>query len=51
MIRAGCRNFTVAEYRDHNAHRENDALRDETTAILDHIERVAVVRGMVKEPV
>ena len=48
MIRAGCRNLTLAEYREHNASRDNAALRDETTAILDHIERVATIRELVK---
>jgi uncharacterized protein YjbI with pentapeptide repeats len=48
MIRAGCRNRTLAEYREHNAKRENAALRDETTAILDHIERVATIRELLK---
>ena len=47
MIRAGCRNLTLAEYRDHNAQRKNVALRDETASILDHIERVATVRGLI----
>jgi hypothetical protein len=47
MIRAGCRNMTLAEYRVHNAKREGVAMRDETTSILDHIERVARVRGLI----
>jgi hypothetical protein len=47
MIRAGCRDMTVAEYRDHNAKREDATMRDETASILDHIERVAKVRGLV----
>ncbi len=47
MIRAGCRNMTVAEYRAHNAKREDAALRAETDAILSHIEAVAVARGLV----
>ena len=46
QIRAGCRNFTVAEYREHNEKRDDKALGAETTAILDHIERVATIRGM-----
>jgi len=49
MIRAGCRNMTVTEYRDHNSKRENAARRDETASILDHIERVARVRGLIGE--
>jgi uncharacterized protein YjbI with pentapeptide repeats len=48
MIRAGCRNLTVAEYRAHNANRVDAALRDETTAILDHIEAVARIRKLVE---
>ena len=48
MIRAGCRDLTLAEYRDHNAKRDHAALRDETTAILDHIERVATIRELLK---
>ena len=48
MISAGCRNMTLAEYRDHNAARDNEALRDETTAILDHIERVVTIRELLK---
>ncbi len=47
MIRAGCRNMTVAKYREHNAKRVDAPLRDETASILDHIERVARVRGLV----
>ena len=47
MIRAGCRNLTLSEYRTHNAARSDVALRDETSAILDHIEAVARVRGLL----
>jgi uncharacterized protein YjbI with pentapeptide repeats len=47
MIRAGCRNMTLAEYRDHNTKRDDVALRDETASILDHIERVARIRGLI----
>jgi hypothetical protein len=39
--------MTLAEYRVHNAKREGVAMRDETTSILDHIERVARVRGLI----
>ena len=49
MIHAGCRNMTVAEYRDHNAKRGDVQMRDETASILDHIERVARVRGLIVE--
>jgi len=47
MICAGCRNMTVAEYHDHNAKRDDVQMRDETASILDHIERVAKVRGLL----
>ena len=47
MIRAGCRNMSVADYRDHNSKRDDANIRDETTSILDHIERVALVRGLI----
>jgi hypothetical protein len=47
MICAGCRNMTVAEYHDHNAKRDDVQMRDETALILDHIERVAKVRGLL----
>ena len=49
MIRAGCRNMTIAEYRDHNAKRDDAAMQAETASILDHIERVARVRGLIEE--
>lgn len=51
MIRAGCRDMRAAEYRNHNAKRGDVQMRDETAAILDHIERVARVRGLVTEAV
>lgn len=51
MIRAGCRDMRAAEYRNHNAKRGDGQMRDETAAILDHIERVARVRGLVTEAV
>jgi hypothetical protein len=47
MICAGCRDMTLAEYREHNAKREDAAMRDETASILDHIERVARIRGLI----
>jgi len=49
MIRAGCCDMTLTEYREHNAKRDNAELRDETTAILDHVDRVARVRGLIEE--
>ena len=47
MIRAGCRNMSVADYRDHNSKRDDANIRDETTSILDHIERVAWARELI----
>ena len=48
MIRAGCRDFTIAEAREHwTRTRGGTPLGAETTAILDHIEAVARIRGMV----
>jgi len=49
MIRAGCRNMTIAEYRYHNSKQNDAAISDETASILDHIERVARVRGLLTE--
>lgn len=51
MIRAGCHNMTVTEYRRHNDKRDDAVMRDETASILDHIERVARVRGLLTEAV
>jgi hypothetical protein len=49
QIRAGCRSFSIAEARAHwLATRADTPLGDETTAILDHIEAVARIRGLVK---
>jgi len=49
QIRAGCRSFSVTEARAHwLATRAGTPLGDETTAILDHIEAVARIRGLVK---
>ena len=49
MIGAGCRYFTIAEGRDHWQRTRGDTpLGAETMCILDHIERVAVIRGLVK---
>jgi uncharacterized protein YjbI with pentapeptide repeats len=48
MIRAGCRNLTISEARKHwQKTRGGTALGTETTAILDHIETVARVRGLL----
>ena len=51
QICAGCRDFTIADAREHwKTTRGDTILGDETTCILDHIERVAVIRGLIKEP-
>ena len=48
MISAGCRYFALADARSHwSSSRGGTALGDETQAILDHIERVANVRGLI----
>ena len=48
MIRAGCRNLTISEAREHwQETRGGTALGAETMAILDHIEAVAKVRGLL----
>ena len=47
-IKAGCRFFSLAEGREHwTRTRGGTPLGAETTAILDHIEAVAKIRGMV----
>ena len=49
QIRAGCRSFSITEARTHwLTTRAGTPLGDETTAILDHIEAVARIRGLVK---
>ena len=48
QIRAGCRSFTIEQARAHwAATRAGTPLGDETTAILDHIEAVAAIRGLL----
>ena len=48
MIHAGCRNFTITEARAHwTKTRAGTPLGDETFCILDHIEAVARIRGLV----
>ena len=48
QIRAGCRNFTIPEAREHWARtRGGTPLGDETMCILDHIEAVARIRGLI----
>ncbi len=48
QIRAGCRNFTITEAREHwTETRGGTPLVDETMCILDHIEAVARIRGLI----
>jgi hypothetical protein len=48
-IRAGCRNFTILEARKHwQATRGGTPLGEETMCILNHIEAVACIRGLIK---
>ena len=50
MIRAGCRNFTITEAREHWTNTRKDTpLGDETMVILDHIEEVAKIHKLIKE--
>ncbi len=45
-IKAGCRNFTVAEARTHwQTTRGGTRLGNESLAIVDHAERIAAIRG------
>jgi len=49
QIRAGCRNLSITEAREHWAKtRGGTQLGDETMVILDHIEQVAKIRGLLK---
>ena len=47
MISARCRYFAIADAREHWKHREGTPLGAETTCILDHIEKVAAIRGLL----
>jgi hypothetical protein len=48
QIRAGCRNFAIAEAREHwTKTRGGTPLGDETMCILDHIEAVTRIRGLI----
>ena len=48
IISAGCRYFSLARARTHwAATRGGTPLGDETQSILDHIERVAIIRGLI----
>ena len=48
-IIAGCRYFTIAEARDHwTKTRVGTRLGDESLAIVDHLERVAQIRGWLQ---
>ena len=45
-VKAGCRNFTLAEAREHwTATRKDTPLGNETFAILDNLEALAKIRG------
>ena len=49
QIRAGCRDFTITQAREHwTATRSGTPLGDETMAILDHIETVARIRKLAE---
>ena len=49
QIRAGCRSFNIADARKHwQKTRGGTPLGDETFAILDHIEAVARIRGLIE---
>jgi hypothetical protein len=50
QINAGCRDFSIKEAREHWGKKRpiGTALGDETRLILDHIEAVAKLRGMIK---
>lgn len=48
QILAGCRSLSIAKAREHWLKtRGGTPLGDETMAILDQIERVAVIRGLI----
>lgn len=47
MILAGCRYFTIEAAREHWKYRDGTPLGAETTCILDHIEKVAAIRGLL----
>lgn len=50
QIRAGCRSLNISEARAHwIATRANTPLGAETMAILDHIEAVARIRGLITD--
>ena len=47
-IKAGCRNFTMQKARQHwQETRANTSLGDETMAILDCLEKIAKIRGLI----
>ena len=51
MIVAGCRYFTLSQARTHWAEtRAGTDIGNETMAILDHIERIATLRGWKLTP-
>ena len=49
-VKAGCRNFTLVEAREHwAATRKDTPLGNETFAILDNLEALARIRGLLKD--
>lgn len=46
-IKAGCRFFSISDARKHWVKRAGTQLGEETTAILDHAERTAKIRGLL----
>ncbi len=49
-VKAGCRNFTLVEAREHwSTTRKDTPLGNETFAILDNLEALARIRGLLKD--
>jgi hypothetical protein len=49
-IIASCRYFTIAEARAHWTKRPGEkALREESIALVDHLERMATIQGWIKQ--
>lgn len=49
MITAGCRYFTIDQAREHwTSTRAGTLLGEESLAMLDHLERMARIRGLVE---
>ncbi len=50
MVKAGCRYFAMSQARKHwQLTRAGTPLGDETFAILDFLERIAVIKGLVED--